>query len=849
MALLVGLLWTGCSTQKDALINRTYHNTTARYNGYFNAKESVKGGMEKIAQSYEEDYTKILPIFIEGTEASARSVYPDMDRAIEKCTDVISRHSMYIKKEEKCKWIDNCYLLIGEANYHKRDYTAANEMFNYVAKEYEESEDRFDAMLWLVRSYTDQGNYSKANSFLNLVGSDGAFPKNKLDELRTIRADFYLKQKSYGAATSALQSAIEITKNKAKKTRLTFILAQVYQEMGNASEATRYYQQVVRMNPEYEMKFYATINQAMIFQNGSGNEGEIKEQLMKMLKDEKNVDYFDQLYYALAEIELKQGNEKKGIEYLKLSTKNSVSNNKQKTKSYLRLADIYFKNQDYVNAQANYDSTVQFIDKNREDYLEILDTRNSLTFIVKDIKIVEREDSLQRVAAMPEKQQEKLIDDIIDKIIEEEERLKQEKINQLQAQLTQNQNQQSATARGGGWYFYNPSTVSYGKTEFLRKWGERKLEDHWRRKDKSSGAQFGDDLELEQVEEADTNATANDLKSPAYYKKNIPNSKEKMKKSNDAIIDALYDLGVQYKEELGNIELAIGAFEDLVNRYDTSKNHLNAYYQLYRLHLNANNSTKANYYKNLILDKFPNSQYAKLIKNPNYLKEEKQKEQAVQDLYETAYEKYNRSYYSGVVEACNSGITSYPQSGIVHKFLYLKSLAYAAMADTASLKKDLTILVEQHGTTTEGELAKKALQELSKDAKQSKEEQEEGSSNYEFKPDKKHNFILIIPTSSISDAKVKQFISDFNSNYFRQQNLKISSTLFGNDYRMVVVKDFPNMFGAMDYLNAFEENTKELAVINASKLTSVVISLNNYPTFYRDKDLEGYGAFFLEKYK
>ena len=32
---------------------------------------------------------------------------------------------------------------------------------------------------------------------------------------------------------------------------------------------------------------------------------------------------------------------------------------------------------------------------------------------------------------------------------------------------------------GGKWYFYNPATLSFGFSEFQKKWGKRKLEDDW----------------------------------------------------------------------------------------------------------------------------------------------------------------------------------------------------------------------------------------------------------------------------------------------------------------------------------------------------------------------------------
>ncbi len=527
--LLAVVLIAGCSTEKNSPVNRTYHNVTARYNGYFNAKESIKEGVTKLEESHNEDYNQILPIKIYGDESASRSVYPQMDRAIEKCSNVINNHSMYIKKVEYCAWVDDSYFLIGKASFFKKDFERAEEMLVYVANEYKDDPVHFDAMLWLAKSYIEAGDFSKARGYFNKCEQDEEFPEKKLAELKAVKADFYLKQKKYPEAAKELKNAISYTRKRKDKVRLTFILAQVYNANGDSRNAIRYYDAVLKLNPEYEMEFYANIHSALAYEGG--NSGPVKTKLLDMTKDEKYDEFYDQIYFALAELELKENKRKKGIEYLELSYQTSMSNTEQKAKSFNRLADLYFADKSYVLAQAYYDSTVATIDKGKEGYGEILERRNSLTRLVKDILVVEKEDSLQTLAGLPKKEQEAIVDDIIRKIIEEEEQKKaEEEANALQAQNTP-ANTRINQGNSAEWYFYNPSTVSFGKSEFKKKWGTRKLEDNWRRKDKSSSSSGFDDNygELEDLGIEDTNATSTDLKSPRYYLQNIPNSKGKRK--------------------------------------------------------------------------------------------------------------------------------------------------------------------------------------------------------------------------------------------------------------------------------------------------------------------------------
>ncbi|MBL4624890.1 MAG: tetratricopeptide repeat protein, partial [Flavobacteriales bacterium] len=762
------LIIVGCSTEKNTPVNRAYHNVTARYNGYFNAKESINEGVGKLKESHEENYEKILPIYIYGDESAARSVYPQMDRAIEKSSHVINNHSMYIKKVEYCAWVDDSYFLIGKASFYKKDFEKAEEMLIYVANEYKDAPIHYDAMLWLARTYIEDKEFSKARGYIDKC-SDEEFPEKKLAELKAVKADFYLKQKNYDAAAKEIKNALEYTKKRKDKTRLTFILAQVYKENGDSKNAIRYYDEVLKLNPEYEMGFYANIHSALAHEGG--NSGPIKTKLKEMARDEKYEEFFDQIYYALAELELKENNKQKGIEYLELSYEKSIINDEQKAKSFNRLADIYFDDKDYILAQAYYDSTVAIVDKRRPEYPDILERRNSLTRLVKDILIVNKEDSLQQLATLPKAEQESIVDEIIRKIIQEEEQKKaEEEANALNAQNT-TANTKINRGTSTEWYFYNPSTIAFGKAEFKKKWGNRKLEDNWRRKNKSSTASSGFDEdygELEDLGIEDTNATSRDLKSPRYYLQNIPNNKTKLNSSHNSIIAALYDLGLVYKEKLKDNKQAIVTFEDLVLRYDTSKFHVSTYYQLYRLFSEAGNTTKANQYKNKVLNGFPNSQYAQLIKDPGYLDKEKNQASAASKFYEATYYRYKKGSYMTVISNSNKADSVYKSSELLSKFHYLKAQSIGETDSITVYEAELRSFIENYPETPEAKVAKRTLEYITKGVS-SDEEESEDKINYKFKADAKHHVIILLPKEGVDMNKAKIAVSDFNRKYFKAE--------------------------------------------------------------------------------
>ena len=844
----IALILFGCSTEKNSAINRGYHNVTARYNGYFNAKESVNEGIGKLNDSHKENYEEILPIYVYGDESAARSVYPQMDRAIEKSSYVINNHSMYIKKVEYCSWIDDSYFLIGKASFYKKDFEKAEEMLVYVASEYKEDPIRFDAMLWLARTYIESEEFSNARGYLDKCNVD-EFPEKKLAELKAVKADFYLKQENYESAAKELKNALEFTKRREDKVRLTFILAQVYKESGDSKNAIRYYDAVLKLNPEYEMGFYANIHSALAHEGG--NSGPIKTKLKEMAKDEKYEEFFDQIYYALAELELKENNKEKGIEYLELSYEKSIINDDQKAKSFNRLADIYFDDERYILSQNYYDSTVSFVDKSQPEYPEILERRNSLTRLVKDILVISKEDSLQHLSTLPKAEQERVVDDIISEIIADEERIKaEEEANALNAQNTPTNpkiNQGTST----DWYFYNESTIAFGKSEFKKKWGTRKLEDNWRRKNKSSTASNGFDIdygELEDLGIEDTNATSRDLKSPRYYLQNIPNSKSKMNKSHNRIIAALYDLGLVYKEKLNDNKQAIITFEDLVTRYDTSKYHVSAYYQLFRMFTESSNSARANEYKNKVLKGFPKSQYAKLIQNPSYLDNEKNQASDASMFYEKTYQLYKEKLFMRVINNSDKADSTYKGNALLPKFHYLKAQSLGETDSVIVYQEALETLIKNYPDSPEAEVAKRTLAYLSK-GEPVEGKENESAINYKFKADAKHHLIIILPKDGVDMNKAKIAVSDFNRKYYKSDELKISSTVLSNGERLIIVKAFNNVFKGMDYYKSFDENTDILKTIKESTITKFVISVSNYPEFYKANDIDGYQSFFDINYK
>jgi TolA-binding protein len=319
------------------------------------------------------------------------------------------------------------------------------------------------------------------------------------------------------------------------------------------------------------------------------------------------------------------------------------------------------------------------------------------------LNIIALEDSVQRLAKMSEKDRNAAIDGMISKVEEEEKKKEEERQNELNNPPPQNQTTTTTTqTNNSSWYFYNPTTVSFGVAEFTKKWGSRKLEDNWRRSEKAqdilAATATNDDEEVVDSVETKNKDVVSDKgsknkKDRSFYLKKVPLTPDAVAKSNVKIIDAYYNAGSIYKEQLLNNVKATETFEELLKRFPDNKYKISCYYQLYRTCLVMNNTTKADYYKNILLKDYPDSEYAKIIKNPSYAKDIMASKSEVEKFYAETYQLYSEGKYSAALVNCQLADTSYAKSYLIPQFDFVKALCIGRTQDINSFESALTQVV------------------------------------------------------------------------------------------------------------------------------------------------------------
>jgi tetratricopeptide (TPR) repeat protein len=881
-----------CTTEKNTTVSRAYHKLTAHYNVYFNGKESLKSGVEKVNKSVEDDYSKVLPLFKSSNPTTAKAATSEMDNAIIKASKLIQSHSItkkpkrrknrsksylqFASRDEFNNWVDDAYILMGQAYFYQHNFVSASENFSYVVRRFDKDPSRYTAYVWLIRCYTEQERYVEAFEIIQQLQTDEDFPRRLDADFTAATADYYSRQLSYKEGIPFLARAAKETSRKLDKLRYKYILAQWYQETGEPDKASQTFKEIARKNPPYKMAFNARINAAGTF-TGTGDIEKLKKELRKMLRDKKNLEFRDQIYFAMGNISLKEGNKDQAIKEYTKSASMSVENLYQRALSCLTLAQIYFDIPEYKKAQAYYDSAMVVIDDKYPNYRQISDRHKNLTRLTDNIYTVEREDSLQKIAKMSEPERNALIDKWIKEETEKENREKLAQQNQMADRSFNRYNQSQFSSsiqqtQGSEWYFYNPTTVAYGKVEFQRLWGKRKLEDNWRRFDKRS---FGDE---DQAQAKDTLLNENgkklvtDKKTREYYTQNLPVNDSLMQVSHGKIRNALFNAGRIFKTEFNDIQRSINSFEDLNNRYPDNLYLLSSWFELWDLYKKLPNQEKADVYKNLVVSKYPDSKYAKYLLNPNYFIELEARNDSVNRLYQKAFAEYKAGNYAASGKLTDQIMNMKPDSLLVPKVKFIKTIANGTATDRNTFGKLLTDYIASNPKAEPKPLAEQILKLIQDSAlvdyqkliasgyisdkinnkellPENQKSADEFGGKFSYDEELLHYFVIAYPkNASIDLNRLKFDLANYNIDHYTKYDFDIETQNLNNTTALLIVRSLKDKEQGLIYFRSIIKRREVFNTLKNIKYNNFIASSTNFREIAADKDYSEYLKFFIKNY-
>lgn len=873
--LLAGtFLFSACSTKKNTWTRRAYHNLTAHYNVYWNGMDLMRQGIKDYDAQMKDNFSVVIPVYNFGDKTGNKAAQFS-DNAIKKASKTIQKHSMYFNHKEYCKWIDDSYMLIGKAYFYKKDYAMARRTFEFVIKTYNDNDIKYDGMYWQAMANIQLGDYNRAESMLdmmlNRINKGDAPAKYEL-EVTLAYANSFILQKNYDAAVPYLNRALELRPKVKVKTRIYFILGQIYQKQEDPDRAALMYTQVLKHSTTYEMEFNAKINLAQCYTSKSNDRDYIIKKLKRMLRDDKNKEYLDQIYYALAQISLTDKDTTGSIDYLTRSVSTSKSNNYQRSISALQLADIYFSFPNYPKAQAYYDSTMQFLPTDFANYKAIKKKTETLTDLVKQLQTIQREDSLQTLASMPEDQRNKIIDRLVSNYIAEEIKKQQEEQTRQQNKMfaTQEEAMNPASSQGR-WYFYNAATMANGFSAFAKKWGRRKFEDNWFLTDKAASnintEPTADTSRIVASEGSDTGAVkkpeqrSTNPKDRKYYIQDVPMTKAKLTASNKKVMEAYYRAGFIYIEGLNDYGHSVDCFETLIKRYPDFPRKAQTYYELYTLYKGLKNDQKADYYRTQLLTNFPETDYAKMLVNPNYMQELASKKSEVSKLYEVTYKAFQNQQYYMVISNSAEAHAKYPaDTALLPRFDYLRAMSLGKIEVADSMLVALNKIQLEYPASPVANLAQDVLNFIANasgtaspagksPADSSLAMLKQAESIYKFDSSAVHFYVMIVNSSKVEVNALKIKIADFNTKFHDLESFEVNSLLFDNNDEMITISPFDDARAAMKYLASIRDSKYIFTKLETSgDYSDFVISVTNYPVLYKSKDIRKYQKFFEKNY-
>ncbi len=754
--LLIALLLTSCSTKNNTAKTRWWHAFNARYNTYYNGSEAfIDGSIEK-ESSHKDNCTEVLPLYTVANKQSREVGKSNFDRAIEKAEKAIKLHSIKARPEwtknrrktaKDIEWLGrreynpflwHAWLLLGKSQFQQGQFEEAAATFSYMSRLYQTQPAIYGiARAWQAKSYVELDWLYDAEDLIIKQRRDTMHYRAEKDWDYTL-ADYYLRSEQYQEAVPYLRKVIRHEHRRKQKAREWYIMGQIQTLLGQKDEAYKAYRHVIRLNPPYELEFNARIAQTEVMP-ATDAKGKISR-LKRMARSDNNKEYLDQVYYAIGNVYLTQRDTLHAIEAYEEGNKKATRAGIEKGVLLLTLGNLYWDCEKYGDAQRCYGEAIGLLDKDRKDYQQLSDRSKILDELAPHADAVALQDSLQRLAKMPEEQRNKVIDKIIEDLIKkekEEQRAREEAEaeNTLREQEARNgvaqanrpnrTTQPTASAAGGQkglWYFYNPQAVSQGKQTFQQQWGRRENKDNWRRINQtvvnfaSEDTEQPDSLENTEMPDVETPADSTATEAPAdssyldphkreYYLAQIPFTDEQIAESDNLIKDGLFHSGIIFKDKLDNLPLGEKALSRLTTQYADYEHNDEAWYHLFLLYSRQGRHDEAERCLAMLKQDYPESDWTILLSDPNFAENQRFGVHIEDSLYAATYDAFRSNRYEEVKSNTQLSEGRFPLGQHRPKFLFIEGLSLLNEGDANGCVDRLKTVVEKYPESEVSELA------------------------------------------------------------------------------------------------------------------------------------------------
>jgi tetratricopeptide (TPR) repeat protein len=849
---LLLLFLASCKTS-ESWLPRQWHNTIAHYNTYFNAREKLRATEKTSREGFTDRFDRVLEIYNYGDEASLRNNGGAMDEILKKTSNLVDRHP-------KSKWVDDAYMLMAESYFLRGDFQASRELYQYVFSRFQDPVVKAASQIGVFRCLYMSGKFGEAESLISQLRNDKNFPKELRYDLDEATAALYIRQEKYAASAEPLGRLVHATNNRTRKARLYFILGQVLQRSGKFNQAAEHYAHVVKLNPPYEMAFNAKINQVLALNSGtSGNLRQARSLLKQLLKDDKNFDYLDQIYFRLAETEVKDKNFPKAIEYYQLSLRNNKGNKVQMATSYLALADYFFDKQDFERSGYYYDSAVASIPKESPDYNRIAQKSMMLGELVRHLSTIREQDSLLQLSS-----NKQLLERTIDRLIAAEQARKQKEQQQPVVPAPQPPPgfQQDPGAGASVFPFYNATLRARGYNEFIRLWGQRDNRDYWRMKN----MRVNQDPSLSNNQDPGTSSdsanaafTENVPADRKKYYAAIPFSDKAKKDAGEKIAQAFFGAGNVYREKLQDCNQANKMYLNLLERFPKHSLEPQVLFNLVKCYRLTGNIQEAATYEAKLAADYPNSTYLNVLRqqtgkdsSSSVASSKTNSESAeVEQLYRSMYQQFKAGNYQKAMQEKMNADKRFSGNSLQAQFDYLFALCtgYSGQTDKAIVL--MRAITSDYSGTPIAAQASEVVLAWEKKNGSDVTSPSSGESNNVFTWNPKDDLFFLVIFQRGTDAnKVRAALADYNNRNHPLKKLEVGKPSISGDRYLINVTGFENKEALRSYLLQTSTQTEWKQNAGADgDYFCCLISQTNYLLLLKNGQTAAYQKLFEQSFK
>lgn len=896
------LLLAACSASKNTARSRWWQSFNTRYNVYYNGNMAYIDGMLEKETGNHDNYTELLPLYTVSNKNSKELGKGNFERAILKSEKAIQLHSIkrrptwdksrrktqrdieWLNRKEYNPFMWRVWMLMGRSQFHKGDFDQAASTFSYMARLYRTQPHIYaKARAWLAKTYIQQGWMYDAEDVIRNMSRD-SMDWRAVKEWDYTHTLYHLHAQEWSKAISYLQKVIKHEMRRKQKARQWFLMGQLQRLVGNRDAAYKAFKKAASMHASYELDFNARIAQTEVLAQGQAKKMIAK--LRRMAVNDNNRDYLDQVFYAIGNIYLAQGDTANAISAYENGGKRATRSGIEKGVLMLKLGDVYWQKQRFADARRCYNEALGMLDKERTDY-EVLSQRSKvLDELVPHIEAVQLQDSLQRLATMAEPERNAAIDRVIaalkKKEKEERDAQYQETARQTIAQnsgsssISNNQTPAQRSQQGSGWYFYNPITVSQGKATFEKQWGKRDNIDNWQRLNKAAVALNNAPNEMPQAQRDSLMAedtrrdsmqralqtAGNDPHKREYYLAQIPFTTEQRQASDQLLTEGLFHSGVIFKDKLNLLNLSEKALRRLTNAYPHFDKMPQVYYHLFLLYMQKGDKNTAHHYSNLLKQHYPKHELTELVNDPYYFANAQRGEHIEDSIYAATYDAFKAEDYNTVRRNAQVSATKFKHGANRDKFLFVEALAMLHDANIDACTSGLQTLVQQYPQSelskmaamiVNGIMAGKQVQAGGFDLnnvwqrRTAATNAEDSLKGKQFSNDRNANFlfVLVYQPDSVNENQLLFALAKYNFTNYLVRNFEIR-TETDNGLRLMTVSGFRNFDEALQYARQLQRQTAITKKLKNGR--SIVISEDNMRLLGREFSFDDYDQYYAKHF-